>query len=100
MEGGEVKQVARGKMTVAARGEMMQVARGKMMQVSRGKIEQAAGGKIEQAVRGKENLAVDYRATKVEECFLLAQGWAPHETNKWRAGHFPLALRLEEGHLS
>ena len=84
MEGGEVKQVARGKMTVAARGEMMQVAR----------------GKIEQAVRGKENLAVDYRATKVEERFLLAQGWAPHETNKWRAGHFPLALRLEEGHLS
>ena len=92
MEGGEVKQVARGKMTVAARG--------KMMQVSRGKIEQAAGGKIEQAVRGKENLAVDYRATKVEERFLLAQGWAPHETNKWRAGHFPLAQRLEEGHLS
>ena len=84
MEGGEVKQVARGKMTVAARGEMMQVAR----------------GKIEQAVRGKENLAVDYRATKVEERFLLAQGWAPHETNKWRAGHFPLAQRLEEGHLS
>ena len=92
MEGGEVKQVARGKMTVAARGEMRQVARGKMMQVAR--------GKIEQAVRGKENLAVDYRATKVEECFLLAQGWAPHETNKWRAGHFPLALRPEEGHLS
>ena len=92
MEGGEVKQVARGKMTVAARGEMMLVARGN--------VEQAAGGKIGQAVRGKENLAVDYRATKVEECFLLAQGWAPHETNKWRAGHFPLALRLEEGHLS
>ena len=79
-------------MTVAARGEMRQVAMGKMMQVAR--------GKIEQAVRGKENLAVDYRATKVEERFLLAQGWAPHETNKWRAGHFPLALRLEEGHLS
>ena len=76
VEGGEVKQVARDKMPVAARGE------------------------IEQAVRGKENLAVDYRATRVEERFFLAQGWAPHETNKWRAGHFPLALQLEEGHLS
>ena len=84
VEGGEVKQVAGGKMTVAARGKMMQAARGKMGQ----------------AARGKENLVEDYRATKVEERFLLAQGWAPHETNKWRAGHFPLALRLEEGHLS
>ena len=85
-EGGEVKQVAGGKMTVAARGKMMQAARGKMGQ----------------AARGKENLVEDYRATKMEERILLGQVSAPysHETNKWRAGHFPLALRLEEGHLS